>query len=105
MDDSYFMDVLDSRDKLVEHFSSLRLSNAFIFDNMVEELALFHELHDQKELFRCLDDFIKLYYMWMSYEFENVNLPTDSFNVSYFCNFALFQYFDGYLLLRGLMDS
>lgn len=105
MDDANFMDVFDARYKLMKHFSCFSFSDSFVLDNVIKELALLHELHDQKELFRCFDDFIKLNYMGVPDQFQNVNLATNPLHVSHLCYFTFFQDFDGYLLLRRLMDS
>lgn len=65
MDDPYFMDVFDARDELMKHPDCLRLTDTFAVDNVVKEFPFFHELHDQKELFRSLNDLIKLHYIGM----------------------------------------
>ena len=105
MDDANFMDVLDAGDKLVEHFSGFGLGDSLVLDDVVEELALFHELHDQEELFRSFDDFIKLDYMGVPDQLEDVDLPADPLDVRHLRYLTLFQDFDGYLLLRRLVGG
>ena len=48
MNDSNFMDVLNSWNELVKHFDCLVLGDAFILDDVVEKFTFFHVLHDQK---------------------------------------------------------
>lgn len=104
MDDSDFVDILDAGNELMKHFSSFRLPDSLVLDDMIEQLALFHELHDQEKLFGCFDDFIKLDYMRVPDQFQDVNLPTDPLYIGHLSYLTLFQDFDGYLLLRRLMD-
>jgi hypothetical protein len=61
MDDSNLVDVLDAGDELMEHAGGFRLTDTFVLDDIVEELALFHELHNKEELFGSFDDFVKLH--------------------------------------------
>ena len=105
MHDAYFMDILDAGDELVEHFSCFSFRDSLVLDDVIEELALFHELHDQKELFRCFDDFVKLDYMGVPDQFQDMNLPTNPLNIGHLTYFTLFQDFDGNLLLCRLMDG
>ena len=48
MDDSYFVNVLDACDELVEHAGCLCLVDALVLNDIVEEFAPFHELHHQE---------------------------------------------------------
>ncbi len=58
MNNAYFMNVLDSCNKLVEYANGLVLIDSFIFDDIIEEFSLFHVLHDQKQLLGSLNNFI-----------------------------------------------
>ena len=41
----------------------------FALDDVIEEFSSFHVLHDKKELFRSLDDLVKLDYVGMPDQF------------------------------------
>jgi hypothetical protein len=43
--------------------------NAFVLNYVVEQLSLFHVLHNQEELLGSLYDLVKLYDVWMADEF------------------------------------
>ncbi len=58
MNNAYFVNVLDSGNKLVEYAYGLVLIDSFIFDDIIEEFSLFHVLHDQKQLLGSLNNFI-----------------------------------------------
>lgn len=60
MSDPDFMDVLNPIDNLMEEFSRFLLLDSFALDDIVEELSILHELHNQKELFGGFDDLIEL---------------------------------------------
>ena len=60
MNDFEFVAVFDTADDLVEHFAGLIFVHAFLFDNVVEKLALAQKLHHQEQVFRRLDDFVQL---------------------------------------------
>ena len=65
MNDSKFMNILDSTNDLFENFTSLVLIHSFPADNIIKKLSFLHVLHDKKEVFRSLDDLIKLDNIWM----------------------------------------
>jgi hypothetical protein len=58
MNNSNFMNVLDTSYELVEYAYGLVLIDPFIFDDIIEEFSLFHVLHDQKQLLGSLNNFI-----------------------------------------------
>ncbi len=58
VDNSNLVDVLDAGNELVEHFGCFGLLETLAVDNVVKEFPFLHELHDEEELFGCLDDFI-----------------------------------------------
>lgn len=69
MNHANLVNVLDAGNKLMKHFGSFGLQQAFIMYDVVKELPFFHELHNQEELFGCFDDFVKLDYVGMPDEF------------------------------------
>lgn len=74
-------------------------------DDVVEELAIFHVLHDEKELFGGFDDFVELYDVGVSDQFENMYFSGDSFNVCDIDDFLFFEDFDGYFFPGSYMDG
>ena len=105
MDNPYFVDVLNPRDELMKHFDCFSLKYAFVFYYMIEQFSLFHVLHDQKELFGSLYDFVKLYDVGMTDEFQDMDLAGDSFDIRHFGNLAFLQYFYSDILIGGFMDG
>ena len=59
------------------------------FDDVVEELASLHVLHDEEELLGCFDDFIQLNDAGMPYQFKDMDLAGDPLNIGHIHNFVL----------------
>lgn len=103
MDDPNLVNIFDACNKLCKYPDSFTLINAFILNDVVEEFPLLHVLHDQEQLFGRLDDFVELDDIWMPDELQYVYLSRDSFDVSHFSDFVLFEYFYGHILIGWLM--
>ena len=69
MYNSNLVKILYSCKQLSEKLTGLCFFEFFPFDNVVEELAVRYVFHNQEQLFRCLDDFVKLDNMRVSYYF------------------------------------
>ena len=65
--------------------------------DVAEKLSIAAVLHDEKELVGRLNNLIQLDDMWMSHNFEDVELTTDPLNIVYISYLALFKYFDCHL--------
>jgi len=74
--------LVDPSNDLVEEACCLWLLHASIGNNVVEELPSTCILHDQIELPSRLYDLVKLNYMRMPDEFENVDLTSNALDVS-----------------------
>ena len=61
MNDPYFMNILYCRDELVKHSNGFSLVDSFVLNDIVEELAFLHVLHNKKKLFRCFDYLVELH--------------------------------------------
>lgn len=99
------MNVLDAIDDFMKHSFGLVFRDTFIFDDMIEEFSIFHVLHDQKKLFWCLNDLIKLHKIGVSDEFEDMDLASDSFDVRHFIDFLFLQKLDCYFLVGMFMNT
>ena len=97
MNNSQLVEVLDAADDLLEEFAGFGFLELLLFHDVVEELAPAHELHDQKQLLRRLDDFEQLDDIGMPDELQNVNFASDTLDVSISRDFALFEDFDRHL--------
>lgn len=87
------MQVFDPRNYLVEELACFWLFNSLILNNVIEQLAAASVLHDQVELFGSLDYlkrtvllvekpyFIKLDYIGVPNQLENVDFSCDSLHV------------------------
>ena len=76
-----------------------------LFYYVFEQFSTTRILHDQKELLRGFNDFIQLHDIWMSDNFQNVNLSHHSSYVSLVLDFIFFEDFDGDLLRGQLVNS
>lgn len=108
MHDPQSVNVLDSTDDLLEHFAGFFLIHTLFAHNIIEQLSIFHVLHDEKQMLWGFDDFVELDDVWMPYEFEDVHFPRDSLHVGHIHNLILFQNLDCNFLacwdVRGQFD-
>jgi hypothetical protein len=75
----------------------------FVFNDVIKEFPGLHELHDQEQLFGCLDDFVELDYAGVSDEFKDVDLAGHALHVCHIHYLFLLQDLDGNLLASGDM--
>ena len=97
MHNSELVNVLYAGDDLLEEPGCLLLLQTFSVDDVVEQLPALCILHDEVQLLGGLDDFVELDQVGMPNDFQNVDLPSHSFNVGHVGYFLLFEYFDGHL--------
>lgn len=95
--DAEFMEVLHAADDLLKKLAGLRLLQLLLFHDVVKELAARDELHDEEELFGCLDDLKELDNVRVSDQLEDVDFSGHTLHVGIARDFALFQNFDGHL--------
>lgn len=88
----------------MEHPGSLRFIDPLVLDDVVEEFALFHELHDEEELFRRFDDLVKLDDVRVPDQLQNMNFTRHTFHVCDLSNLAFFEDFYGYILVGRFMN-
>ena len=88
MHNSNVVKILDSRNKLKEHPSCFGFTYSFILDDVVEQLSLLHELHDQEELLGSLYYLVELDYVGVANQFEDVNLAGHSLDICHFSYFV-----------------
>ena len=93
MADTQFVDVVHTSYQLLEVLGSSLLFQLLILDNHVKELASAGELHDQVQVFLCLDDFINLNYIGMVKLLQNLDFPANPFYVLLIFNLRLFKHF------------
>jgi len=66
MHDIQLVKILNSCDNLVEKLQGLWLFDSLILDDVIKKFTTIRILHYQVQLFRRLNDFIKLDYVWVS---------------------------------------
>ena len=93
MDDIELVEILDTSDDLMEELASLRLLHSLVGHDIVKQLSTLSVLHDKVQLFRSLDDLVKLDNIWMSDHFQDVNLTSNSLNVMHILYLILFKNF------------
>lgn len=77
MDDHMTMAIVDAGDDLLEEFPRLRFVELSLLDNVVEELAAGHKLHDHEDVGGGRNDLIQFDYVRMAEELQVLNLPAN----------------------------
>jgi hypothetical protein len=98
MADSTLMDVLNTRNEFEIEFAGLFLAQTSVPDDVVEQLASVGILHDHKQLFFGLDDFIELDDVRMAYFLQDFDFTSNSLDILLIVNFVLLKNFDGDLI-------
>jgi hypothetical protein len=93
------VDVLDPVQDLLEDAAGLGLGQAFLLDDVVEQLALGDVLHHEEQLLLGLDDFVELDDVGVPDELEDVHFPRDALDVCDVHDLALLEDLDGHGLL------
>ena len=83
------MAILNPWYNLVEHFASLILVHALFLNNIVKQLPLTQELHDQEQVFRWLNDFIELDDVGVTDKFQDMDFPRNPLDISNVDDFVL----------------
>ena len=78
MHNSQLVQVFDSADNLLEELAGFGFLEFLLLDDVVEQLAAADKLHDEKELFRRLNNFKQLDDVRVPDQLENVNLSRHS---------------------------
>ena len=89
----------------MEEPAGLAVLQPALLDDVFEEFTTARVFHDQKELFRGFNYLIQLHDIWMSHNFQNVNLSHHSSYVSLVLDFIFFEDFDCDLLRGQLVNS
>ena len=83
----------------MEELAGLVLFEPFVLDNIVEELAILHVLHDQEQLLGGFDDLVQLDQVGMPDELEDMDLPEHSLSVGDIVYLAFLQDLYGYIFV------
>ena len=105
MDDLQLMQVLHSSDDLVEEVASLWLLHPLIGHDVIEELTTLSIFHYQIQLLGCLNDFIQLYDIRVSYHLQYMNLSRHSLHIVHILNLILLQNLDSNLFTGEVMHA
>ena len=73
--------VFDTSEYLLKELASLFLFQTSVCDYVIEKFTPRSVLHDEVQLFRGLDDLIKLDDIRMTNELQDVDLASDSFHI------------------------
>ena len=82
---------------MLEELARLGLLQLLFLDDIVEQLAATHKLHDKEQLLRRLDNLEELDDVGMPYKLQDVNLSCDALDIGLAGDLALFKYFHRYL--------
>lgn len=99
MADAALVDVLDAGDQLLVHADGSLLVQPLMTHNVVEELTVLAELHDEEQLALCLDDLVQLDHVRVSHFLENLDFARDTLYILLVLDSALFEYLDGDLFV------
>jgi len=97
MHDLEWLEVLYSRDDLLEKFASLDFGDFLVFDDVVKQFTFRDVLHDQVEGTFGFDYFIELDNMRMLHDLQNMDFSADALYICDVYNFWLPQNFYSYL--------
>jgi len=93
--DVHGMDLLQARYDLMEEAACLWLGHTSLRYDVVEQLAAARILHDKVKLAPCLDDLIKLHYVWVPDKFENVYLSGHTLYICHLYDALFLENFNG----------
>lgn len=89
----------------MEEAASLFVLKTLLLDDVVEQFATWHKLHNQKQLTARLDDLIQLHDVWVPHDLQNLDFAHDPCDVCLLLDLIFFQNFDCDLLLGQDMRS
>ena len=89
----------------MEKTTGLFILQSFFLHNVIEKFSAWYKLHYQKKLSGCLNNFIQLNYVRMSYNLQDLYFPHDSGNVRLLLYFVFLKNFDGNFFASQNMSS
>lgn len=81
MHDAKLAQVGEGRYELLEEPARLFLFQLILRSDVAEELAIAAVLHDEEETIGCFNDFVELDDVWVSNDFQDVQLTGDSLHI------------------------
>lgn len=84
------MQIIDSTNDLLKELAGLSLLHPLMLDNILKQLSPTRILHNQVQLLARLYDLIQLYYIGVSNQFQDMDLPRNSLHIRNFWDFVLF---------------
>ena len=75
--------------------TSFFILKSFFLNDIVEKFSAWYKLHYEGKLSGSLNNFIKLDYVWMSYNFQDLDFPHDSSDVCLLFYFVFLKNLDG----------
>lgn len=98
MNDSIFVDVLNTSKYLLHELDGFSLIESFFLDDVVEQLSTFCVFHNEMNVCFSLNDFVQLDNVGMSKYLQNANFAGDAFDVRLLDDFLFLKGFDCHLL-------
>ena len=95
MANATFMNVFNARHQLLVHPHSCLFMQPLVRHNVVKQLSVLAELHDQEQFTFGFNDFIQLNHIRVSHLLQDLNFSADSLDVLLVFDSGLFKYFDG----------
>ena len=83
MHDPQFVNVLDGIQELMVHLRSLELVHSSVVNDVVEQFAVLHILHNQEKILGSLDDLVELDDVRVPHSLQDVDLPRHSLHVGH----------------------
>lgn len=105
MNDVVPMAIVDAGDDLLEEASSVRLLQLAVLDDIVEQFAARHVLHDHENVGRCADHLVQFDDVRVTEQLQVLNLAPDLADYVQVFDLLTVQNLDGHLVAGGLVPG
>ena len=105
VNDIVSMTIVNAGDDLLKEASRVRLFQFAVLDNVIEEFAAGHILHDHENVGRRADHLVKFDDVRMSKQLQVLNLTPNLTDYIEIFDFLPVQNFDGHLIAGALMSG
>ena len=95
------MNVVDTSKKLLEMLAGCTFLKFLVLNDQLKELTSRGELHDEVQIFVCLNDLVDLNNIRVMQLLENLDLAADALDVFLVLNLGLFKHFHGNLCIKN----
>lgn len=105
MHDPQLGQILNARNDLLEELACLPFLNVAVLNDVVEEFPAWGVFHDEHQRCGGLDDLVKLHYVRVLNDFQNVDFAAHPLDVGVVDHLGLLQNFASNLFPSRLVDA